>query len=187
MKELNTLIDVPLVQLLNAAGIALNGEIVESQPYDFVVSGDQRTYGDLRTPEGLAEIAEYADGIGPSKRMIVSVESVDADGDGLADDITGDDLVNDNDKFLTDPTSLIDDAHAAGLLVHAYTFRNEDIFLAQDYNGNPELEYEQFFSLGLDGLFTDFPGTGFEVASRLYPFTNPDPLLGVLPSDPMVG
>lgn len=188
LKELNTLIDVPLVQLLNAADIALNGEIIENQPYDFVVSGDDRTYGDLRTPEGLAEIAEYADGIGPWKRMIVSVESVDADGDGLADDITGDDLVNDNDKSLTDPTSLIDDAHAAGLLVHAYTFRNEDIFLAQDYNGNPELEYEQFFSLGLDGLFTDFPGTGFEVASRLYPFTNPDPLLStVLPSDTVVG
>jgi len=82
-------------------------------------------------------------------------ESVDADGDGLADDITGDGSVNDNDKFLTDPTSLIDDAHAAGLLVHAHV--SVKIFTAQDYNGNPELEYEQFFSLGLDGLFTDFP------------------------------
>jgi glycerophosphoryl diester phosphodiesterase len=190
LKELNTLIDVPLVQLLDAADISLNGELVESQPYDFVVSGDDRTYGDLRTPEGLAEIAEYADGIGPWKRMIVSAESVDADGDGLADDITGDGSVNDNDKFLTDPTSLIEDAHAAGLLVHAYTFRNEDVYLAQDYNGNPELEYEQFFSLGLDGLFTDFPGTGFEVANRLYPFTEPNPLIGaglLAPTDPLVG
>jgi len=60
-----------------------------------------------------------------------------------ADDITGDGLVNDADKVLTDPTSLID--HAAGLLVHPYTFRNEDVYLAADYNGNPELEYEQFF------------------------------------------
>jgi len=189
LKELNTLIDVPLVQLLNAEDIALNGQLIETKPYDFEVSGDPRTYGDLRTPQGLAEIAEYADGIGPWKRMIVSVESVDANGDGQADDITGDGSVNDDDKALTDPTSLIDDAHAAGLLVHAYTFRNEDIFLAQDYNGNPELEYEQFFSLGLDGLFTDFPGTGFEVASRLYPFTNPDPLMGVglLPPDTVVG
>ncbi len=178
LKELNTLIDVPLVQLLDAVDVSLNGQLIEKQPYDFVVSGDDRTYGDLRTPEGLAEIAEYADGIGPWKRMIVSVESVDADGDGIADDITGDGSANDNDKFLTDPTSLIEDAHAAGLLVHAYTFRNEDVFLAQDYNGNPELEYQQFFSLGLDGLFTDFPGTGFEVANRLYPFTEPDPLTG---------
>jgi len=33
--------------------------------------------------------------------------------------------------------------------------------------------------LGVDGLFTDFPGTGFEVANRLYPFTPPEPLTGV--------
>ena len=83
---------------------------------------------------------------------------------------------------------MIDDAHAAGLLVHAYTFRSDDFYLSPDYKGNPELEYEQFFSLGLDGLFTDFPGTAFDVASRLYPFTNPDPLIGVglLPLDPLV-
>jgi len=56
-----------------------------------------RTYGDLRTPEGLAEVAEYADGIGPWKRMIVS-KSSDLNGDGKADDITGDGSVNDADK-----------------------------------------------------------------------------------------
>jgi len=38
--------------------IALDGQLIEKQPYDFVVSGDSRTYGDLRTPEGLAEVAE---------------------------------------------------------------------------------------------------------------------------------
>jgi glycerophosphoryl diester phosphodiesterase len=185
LKELNDSImpdagvDLPLVQLLDAADISLDGTLIENQPYDFVDSGDSRTYGDLRTPEGLAEIAGYADGIGPWKRMIVSVQGTDSDGDGIADDLTGDGLVNDADKTLTDPTSLVDDAHAAGLLVHPYTFRNEDQYLASDYSGNPELEYEQFFSLGVDGLFTDFPGTGFEVASRLYPSTAPDPTAGV--------
>ncbi len=179
LKELNTKIDVPLVQLFDATGIELNGTLIESQPYDFVVSGDSRTYGDLRTPEGLAEIAEYADGIGPWKRMIVSVESFDLNGDGVADDLNGDGAVNDADTVLTPPSSLVTDAHVAGLLVHPYTFRNEDRYLASDYNGNPELEFEQFFSLGIDGLFTDFPGTGFEVASRLYPFNAPNPLTGV--------
>ena len=58
------------------------------------------------------------------------------------------------------------------------TFRDEDRYLVPEYNGNPELEYEQFFSLGLDGLFTDFPGT-YDVATRLYPFSEPDPLAGV--------
>jgi len=179
LQELDTLIDVPLVQLLNAEDIELNGTLIENQPYDFVVSGDDRTYGDLRTPEGLAEIAEYADGIGPWKRMIVSVAAADRDGDGSADDVNGDGAVDDADKVLTEPTSLVADAHAAGLLVHPYTFRNEDTFLASDYNGDPVAEYEQFFSLGVDGLFTDFPGTGFEVANRLYPFTSPDPTAGV--------
>lgn len=179
LQELDTLTDVPLVQLLNAEDIELNGTLIENQPYDFVVSGDDRTYGDLRSPEGLAEIAEYADGIGPWKRMIVSVESVDINGDGEADDVNGDTLINDADKSLTEPTSLVQDAHAAGLLVHPYTFRNEDSFLASDYNGDPVAEYEQFFSLGVDGLFSDFPGTGFEVANRLYPFTSPDPTAGV--------
>ena len=179
LKELNTRIDVPLVQLLDATGIALDGQLIETKPYDLVVSGDTRTYGDLRSPQGLAEIAEYADGIGPWKRMIVSIRSFDLTGDGVADDITGDGLVNDADGVLTAPTSLIDDAHAAGLLVHPYTFRNEDRYLASDYNGNPELEYKQFFELGVDGLFTDFPGTGVEVVNRLYPFSAVDPLLGV--------
>jgi glycerophosphoryl diester phosphodiesterase len=179
LKKLNELIDVPLIQLYGAADIRLDGSLIETQPYDFVVSGDQRTYGDLRTPKGLAEVAQYADGIGPWKRMIVSVRSFDFNGDGQADDLNGDGVVNDVDRTLTNPTTLIDDAHAAGLLVHPYTFRDEDRYLALNYNGDPTLEYEQFFSLGIDGMFTDFPGTAFEVADRLYPVTAVDPLAGV--------
>lgn len=170
LQYLNTLTDLPLVQLFDAS---------TAKPYDFVASGDPRTYGDLLTPTGLDEIAEYAGGIGPWKRLIIPAQTVDLNGDGQPDDLNGDGVISDADRQLQAPTSLIDDAHAAGLVVHAYTFRNDDFFLAPDYNGNPELEYEQFFSLGLDGLFTDFPGTGFDVANRLYPFTPPDPLAGV--------
>jgi len=170
LQDLNQLIDVPLVQLFDETG---------AQPYDFVVSGDSRTYGDLVTPTGLAEIATYADGIGPWKRLTIPAEPVDFNGDGQPDDLNGDSVISDADNLLQAPTSLIEDAHAAGLLVHAYTFRDEDRYLAPEYNGNPELEYEQFFSLGLDGLFTDFPGTGYDVVTRLYPFSEPDPLAGV--------
>jgi len=49
-----------------------------------------------------------------------------------------------------------------------------NVYLAADYNGNQNWN-EQFFKLGVDGLFTDFPGTGFEVA--IYPFTAPEPLI----------
>ena len=51
--------------------------------------------------------------------------------------------------------------HRAGLLVHPYTFRNEQRRLAADYKGNPVNEYLQFYELGVDGLFSDFADTAF--------------------------
>ncbi len=158
LKELNETIDVPLVQLFDAS---------DAQPYDFVASGNSRTYGDLLTPQGLAEIAEYADGIGPWKRLIIPAETVDENGDGQPDDLNGDGEISDADRRLQEPTSLVDDAHAAGLLVHPYTFRNEDFYLAKDYNGDPQQEYEQFFRLGVDGLFSDNPDTAVTVRDRV--------------------
>ena len=159
LKRLNKLVDVPLVQLFDEA---------DAQPYDFVVSGDSRTYGDLTSPEELAKIAEYADGIGPFKRLIISSQAVNENGDGKPDDVNGDGELSEADRRLeAEPTSLVDDAHAAGLLVHPYTFRNESFFLAGDYANNPEAEYEQFFRLGVDGLFSDNPDTAFVVRNRI--------------------
>jgi glycerophosphoryl diester phosphodiesterase len=179
----NAGVDIPLIQLLDAAGIQLNGTLIETQPYDLEVSNDSRTYGDLRTPEGLAEIATYADGIGPWKRMIVSVRGTDANNDGLADDINNDGTVNDADRTLLAPTTLVQDAHNAGLEVHPYTFRDEDLYLAADYKGNAELEFQQFFQLGVDALFTDFPDTGDQVRDFL---SNPQNNLVRSPQNPDV-
>jgi len=106
------------------------------KPYDFVIDHDLRTYRDLLTPKGLKEIAEYAEAIGVHKNLLIPR------------DIHG--------KLLS-PTSLIIDAHAANLQVHAWTFRNEDFFLPLDLQGNPEKEYEIFFNLGVNGVFTDYP------------------------------
>jgi glycerophosphoryl diester phosphodiesterase len=106
------------------------------KPYDFVIDNDLRTYRDLLTPKGLKEIAEYAEAIGVHKNVLIPR------------DIPG--------KLLS-PTSLIIDAHAANLQVHAWTFRNEDFFLPLDLQGNPQKEYEIFFNLGVNGLFTDYP------------------------------
>lgn len=139
LKQLSQMTDLPLVQLLGEG---------DKQPYDFVVKGDSRTYADLTAPEALAKIAKYADGIGPYKHLIVPV---------------------DKDKKLQPATSLIDDAHAAGLIVHAWTFRNEERYLTPDYNGNPQAEYEQFFQLGLDGVFTDFPDVAVTVRNKMFP------------------
>ncbi|HEX9941298.1 MAG TPA: glycerophosphodiester phosphodiesterase [Thermoanaerobaculia bacterium] len=126
LRELWKRTDLPLIQLLDAEG----------EPYDLALAGDRRTYRNLAAPAGLAEIATYADGIGPNKRLIVP-----ADGEGR----------------LQAPASLVDDAHRAGLVVHPWTFRGDGPFLAVDYRGDPEREYEQFFALGVDGVFSDFP------------------------------
>jgi glycerophosphoryl diester phosphodiesterase len=60
--------------------------------------------------------------------------------------------------------NLIDRVHKTGLLVHTWTFRNEQRRLVSDYAGNPVNEYLQFYRLGIDGLFSDFADTA--VAAR---------------------
>ncbi|WP_392534055.1 glycerophosphodiester phosphodiesterase [Nostoc sp. C117] len=116
------------------------------QPYDFVVNGNERTYSDLTSLSGLEEIAKYAQAIGVHKNLLVPKEN--------------------NGKLLS-PTSLVMDAHATGLLVHVWTFRNEDYFLPLDFQGNPQGEYELFFSLGIDGVFSDYPDMAFFVNENL--------------------
>ena len=135
LRELRQRTRVRLIQLLD----------VEGQPWDLADSGDPRTYDDLATPEGLAWVAGYADGIGPNKRRIVPV---DADG------------------RLLSPTSLVEDAHRAGLQVHPWTFRSEPRFLASGYD-RPEREYEMFYGLEVDGVFSDFPDVAVRVRSTL--------------------
>ncbi|HEX5619950.1 MAG TPA: glycerophosphodiester phosphodiesterase [Solirubrobacteraceae bacterium] len=145
LKALDRELKVPLVQLYAAK---------TAKPYDFVVSGDPRTYGDLATPQGLKDVARYADGVGPSKDYIVPR---DASGRSLP------------------PTTFVTDAHKAGLLVHPYTFRNENTFLPAELRssanpadyGNAIAEDEQFFKLGVDGLFTDNTDTAVEARKGL--------------------
>jgi glycerophosphoryl diester phosphodiesterase len=104
-------------------------------------------YGDPRggeAPTCFADIARYADAIGPWKRQILR----DTGGAALL------------------PTTLIEQAHACDLLVHTYTFRNEPATLASQYQGDPLQEYRQIFALGIDGVFADFPDTALEARRR---------------------
>ena len=55
------------------------------------------------------------------------------------------------------PTTLVRDAHAAGLFVHVWTLRREAQFLPKSYQGDMAAEVKQFVELGVDGMFTDFP------------------------------
>ncbi|HYZ28572.1 MAG TPA: glycerophosphodiester phosphodiesterase [Thermoleophilaceae bacterium] len=129
LRALHSRLRVPLVQLLGA-------------PNTTPADGTNRTYGELATPAGLADVAKYADGVGPSKDYIVPRN---ADGSSAA------------------PTSFVEDAHAAGLLVHPYTFRRENTFLPLELRsssdpagiGDLASELKQFYALGVDGVFTD--------------------------------
>jgi glycerophosphoryl diester phosphodiesterase len=161
LKYLRTRTQLRLVQLVDADDVDRDGAIVLAppldRPYDFVVAGDKRTFKDLVTKEGLAEIKTYADGVGPWKPYILSSRQVDANGDGKPDDLNGDGRIDDRDRVLASPTSLVPDAHAAGLFVHTWTFRSEPRRLASDFKGDPAAEYKAFYALGIDGLFSDFP------------------------------
>ncbi|MBK1986793.1 glycerophosphodiester phosphodiesterase [Sphaerospermopsis aphanizomenoides BCCUSP55] len=108
------------------------------KPYDFVISDDNRTYQDLIKPAGLKEIAEYATAIGVNKNLLIP---------------------RDKNGKLQSPTPLISHAHQAGLLVHAWTFRNENLFLPLNLQDHPQDEYRLFFDLGIDGVFSDFTDT----------------------------
>jgi glycerophosphoryl diester phosphodiesterase len=149
------------VQLIGASGLAVDGSArfdgPGGRPWDFVLSGDGRTYADLISPEGLREIARYADGIGPWKRLVIPTRGADRDGDGRADDVNGDGRVDERDRRSAAPTDLVHDAHAAGLFVHPWTFRAEPDTLPADFEGDPVAEIRQFMEAGVDGVFSDFP------------------------------
>ncbi|MBR8641693.1 glycerophosphodiester phosphodiesterase [Streptomyces tuirus] len=111
---------VPLWQALGTTG----------GPYDL----PSTTYRDMMTPAGLAEIAAYADWIGPDKSSLVG-------------------------------TTLVADAHAAGLRIGPYTFRAENQFLPEDFRrgtgpndfGDAFAEYALYYRMGVDAVVTDFP------------------------------
>lgn len=95
-------------------------------------------YAEMATPNGLKAVARYADGVGAAKALASE--------------------------------ALVRAAHAAGLTVHVWTFRAENFFLAPEFrqgsdvtaHGDMAGEVRAFASLGIDGLFSDFP----ELAKR---------------------
>ncbi|GBD56519.1 glycerophosphodiester phosphodiesterase family protein [Gluconobacter wancherniae] len=125
-------------------------------PPDLLAAGKKTTFGDLMTRDGLTEIRRYADVIGPSNTDLIPR---DAKGAWL------------------EPSTLVSDAHKAGLLVHSYTARPENCFLpAQLRNDagptarNPAgmiAEIRRYLDLGLDGFFTDDPALGRKAVDSL--------------------
>src|SRR3954447_5530173 len=148
LQRLNTKTPLPLVQLIDATG----------GPAD---KQGTLTYDQMVTPQGLADIARYADGIGPDKSRIVR------------NNLAG--------QPLGQPTTLIRDAHRVGLVLHPFTFRPENNFLAADFRaGNPAspeflhargdqpAELKLYYELGVDGLFADNADTAVAVREKTF-------------------
>ena len=163
LKYLRTKTQVRLVQLVDANDVNADGSMdltaPYDKPYDFAVAGDSRTFASLLTPAGLKEIKTYADGIGPWKPYLIPSKQVDANNDGKPDDLNADGKIDERDRVMMPATAVVPNAHAAGLFVHAYTFRSEAKRLASDFKGDPKAEYKLFYALGVDGVFSDFPDT----------------------------
>jgi len=161
-------LNTKLIQLIDADDVdlttgALTFAAPYDKPYDWFKAGDPRLFSAMVTPAGLAEIRTYADGIGPWKPYIIPVKG-QLGADGKVKDVNGDGRVNYADASSMAPTTLIADAHKAGLIVHAYTFRNESRRIPADFKNDPKEEYKAFFRLGLDGVFSDFADTA--IAAR---------------------
>jgi glycerophosphoryl diester phosphodiesterase len=132
LKALRRRTDLSLVQLVEPGG----------RPFDFTLSGDQRSYLDLMTDAGLREIATYADAIGPHKWMVVQFAA-----DGAHD------------------TGLARRARAAGLGTHAWTLRAENEFLPAALKssgdaaaqGDLKAEIHALLDAGITGFFSDHP------------------------------
>ena len=107
-------------------------------PGDILARGGKTTYSDILSADGLAEVARYAWAIGPSKTNVLPVGK---------------------DGGLAGVAPWLADAKRAGLKLIVYTFRNEPRYLAKDYGSDPLKEYERWFSIGVDAVFTDFPDT----------------------------
>ncbi|MFJ8004769.1 glycerophosphodiester phosphodiesterase [Streptomyces fagopyri] len=133
IQRLDKLVDNPLVVLLSAAN---------TRPWDFVATGDPRTVADLVKPAGLKWMASYAQGIGPTLDLVIPKDAGGA---------------------LTTPTTLVADAHRAGLILHPYTMRNENVFLPADFRrgtdpnayGDAFGAFRTYFATGIDGVFSD--------------------------------
>ncbi|MFI6298009.1 glycerophosphodiester phosphodiesterase [Nonomuraea sp. NPDC050790] len=147
LREMRSKTRLPLIQLITFGG----------KPYDWTASGDPRTYDDMVKPQGLREVASYADGIGVDTRRILPVGP---------------------DGRLQPPTTLVKDAHRARLDVHIWTIRNENSQLPLDHRlGNPASPVyaratgdvmgflAKLLALGIDGAFCDDPAMGRAVVS----------------------
>lgn len=161
LRYLRTRTRLRLTQLIGGAGVEDDGSVRLTapmrQPHDLTLAGDPRSFADLLTPSGLDFIRTYADAIGPWKPFVLRTLRTDGP-------IAEDPVVTAPARRIAGGTGLVEAAHARGLRVHAWTFRDDAGILGFV---DPLDEIRHYFALGVDGVFTDFPATGNAARSSL--------------------
>ena len=125
--------------------LVINGGAMDARrPVDVVAAGGSLTFGEMTSARGLRDISVYADIVAPPTRGVIPLGA---------------------DERLARPLSIVADAHNAGLLVHTWTFRPENMFLAADFRNDASAgarneagsiaEMRRYLETGIDGLFSD--------------------------------
>jgi glycerophosphoryl diester phosphodiesterase len=119
------------------------------RPMDVAAANGTLTFAQMCTPAGLRDIAQYADVVAPPTRSLIPLKKDDS---------------------LDAPSSIVEDAHKAGLRIEPWTFRPENHFLAADFRNSAGdkarneagsiAEIKRYIATGLDGFFTDDPALG---------------------------
>ncbi|MBW6398606.1 endonuclease/exonuclease/phosphatase family protein [Roseomonas sp. HJA6] len=174
-------IDVPLVQLmyntyspdllfhLDPANAALGADPSLYDGFTFPLTAGtvaEAGGGGLYSAEAFAAMAAlYAEAISPLKEDIFLVTPlatpVDGDGDGIPlifMQLTG------------EVVPMVQWAHDNGLELVVYTMRDEEYFSALNPDGTARRPVEEYVSLveaGVDGIFSDFPGSARVVVDQL--------------------
>jgi len=168
LQYLNQHTDIKLVQLVDADDVNADGSMSlvapYDRPFDVAAKGGKLTFADMVSDVGMSFVATYADGIGPWKPYLLKTvaDGVDRDGNGV---------VNGKDRRVDGSTGVIESAHANGLFIHTWTFRNDASLLGY---ADPQKEIEAYLKLGVDGIFTDFPDTGVAAVAALTPVPEPE-------------
>jgi glycerophosphoryl diester phosphodiesterase len=127
--------------------LVITGQYGKLNPADVAAVHGSLTFNEMVSAAGMREIATYADVVAPDTRGIIPL---------------------DKDQRLAAPTTLVADAHNAGLLVHIWTFRPENQFLAADFRNDAGpntrneagsiAEMKRYIETGIDGFFSDDSG-----------------------------
>ena len=127
----------PLRRLASMVGVPL---VQLVKPDGGPADQPELLYGDMLTPTGMKDVAAYADVLGADLRLLFGPEGI--------------------------PSALVGDAHAAGLKVHAWTLRKENVFLppvlrrgeSGSATGDVPGMVTYLTAQQVDGIFTDDPG-----------------------------